>query len=264
MTTLRQFNRRILLTEVDFPDYLVRGAVIFGTKAVVIWDTLTHPDDMQPLLPLLDDRRCIVVYSHADWDHVWGTAALSPPGLSVVGHRLCRRRFADDVPATLAQRRRDEPGTWDGVGLVPPNRVFDEEMDLDLGEVTLELRALPGHTPDSIVGLIPEHRLLMMGDTVETPLPCVPPDCRLDRWQDELERWLADPRVATVIPAHGPWGGKEIIRRTLGYLEALRTGRPGPDLGALNPFYRRTHADNLKHCSPTGCTAPSVPSPPVP
>jgi glyoxylase-like metal-dependent hydrolase (beta-lactamase superfamily II) len=250
MTTLYQFNRRIVLTEVDFPDFLVRGAAIFGTEAVVIWDTLTHPDDLQPLLPLLNDRRRIVVYSHADWDHVWGTAAVAGAGLSVVGHRLCRRRFDADVPTTLEQRRIEEPGRWDAVRLLPPDEVFDEQMVLDLGGLSLELRALPGHTPDSIVGLIPEHRLLLMGDTVETPLPCIPPDCRLNRWQGELERWLADPRVKTVVPAHGPWGGKEIIRRTLDYLEDLEAGRPPMNLGDLTPFYHQTHADNLQHCHP--------------
>ncbi|MGW8159325.1 MAG: MBL fold metallo-hydrolase [Desulfoprunum sp.] len=251
MTTLHHYNDQIVLTEVDFPDYLVRGAVLFGREAVVVWDTLTHPDDMQSLLPLLNDRRLIVVYSHADWDHVWGTAALQRPGLAVVGHRLCRRRFDADVPATLRQRRHDEPGRWDAVRLVPPDQVFDAPTTvLDLGGLTLELSPLPGHTPDSIVGLIPEHRLLLMGDTVETPLPCVPAECRLNRWQDELQRWLIDPRVATVIPAHGPWGGKEIIRRTLDYLEDLQAGRSGPDLNDLNPFYRRTHADNLNNCTP--------------
>lgn len=248
MTILHRFNDQILLTEVQYPDYLVRGSALLGATATVIWDTLTHPDDMRALLPLIGDRPPIVVYSHADWDHIWGTAAFPAVPPVVVGHRLCRRRFEDDVPATLQQIMREEAGRWDAVRLVPPNRIFDDTLVLDLGGLTLELHALPGHTPDSIVGLVVEHGLLLMGDTVETPLPCVPTGCPLDSWLAALGGWLADSRVETVIPSHGAWGGKEIIRQTMTYLQDLQAGRRMPDTAELTPFYRRTHLENLRNC----------------
>jgi glyoxylase-like metal-dependent hydrolase (beta-lactamase superfamily II) len=247
MTTIHRINEQILLTEVEHPDYLVRGAVLQGRKATLIWDTLTHPDDMQALLPVIGDRPPIVVYSHADWDHIWGTAALAPAPHSVIGHRLCRRRFADDVPATLRQRTLEEPGRWDAVHLVPPNRLLDDTLILDLGGMTLELHALPGHTPDSVVGLVVEHGLLLMGDTVETPLPCVPVECPLGDWLGELRRWLADSRVLSVVPAHGPWGGKEIIGRTVSYLHDLQTRHARWEIPGLSPFYRQTHEDNMSN-----------------
>lgn len=245
MTILHRLNEQILFTEVQHPDYLVRGAALLGGAATAIWDTLTHPDDMQALLPLVGNRLPIVVYSHADWDHIWGTAAFPAAPQVVVGHRLCRRRFDDDVPATLQRRKREEAGRWDAVRLVPPNRIFDDTLVLDLGGLTLELHSLPGHTPDSIVGLVVEHGLLLMGDAVETPLPCVPAGCPLNSWLAALGGWLADSRVETVVPAHGPWGGKEIIEQTMTYLQGLQAGRRIPGIAALSPFYRRTHRENL-------------------
>ncbi len=247
MTILHRYGDRILFTEIEHPDYLVRGAVLRGTTATLIWDTLTHPDDMGAVLPLLGGRQPTVVYSHADWDHVWGTAALVPAPQDIIGHRLCRRRFAAEVPATLRQKSLAEPGRWKAVRLVPPSRVFDDALTLDLGGMTLELHALPGHTADSIVGLVIEEGLLLMGDTVETPLPCVPPGCPLESWISGLAGWLADSRVTTVVPAHGPWGDKEIIRRTLAYLEDLQAGRTMPESAALSPFYRLTHLENLRN-----------------
>lgn len=249
MTTLQQINEHIHLTEIRFPDYIVRGGLLLSEKTAVIWDGLSHPGDMLALLPLIAGRQVTVIYSHADWDHIWGTAALAGAGLTVIGHRLCRQRFDEDVPLTLRERRLAEPGLWEAVHLVPPDIVFDREYSLDLGGFSLELRALPGHTPDSVVGLVPEYGLLFMGDTVETPLPCLAPDCPLQEWLAGLEFWLHDPRVRIVIPAHGPWGGKEIISRNIAYLRDLADGRPRLDTDDLSPFYRQTHLDNLRNCA---------------
>ncbi len=80
----------------------------------------------------------------------------------------------------------------------------DARATVELGSLTLELHHLPGHTPDTIVGFVPERGLLLMGDTAETPLPVVPPDSPLAAWIGGLERWEHDPRVRIVVPAHGP------------------------------------------------------------
>ncbi len=247
MTTLQPFRANIHLTEISFPDYTVRGGLLLGRDLAVVWDTLSHPDDMRPLLPLLAGRRLSIIYSHADWDHIWGTAAFAPDTFSVIGHRHCLQRFSEDVPHTLRARQIEEPGTWEAVQLIPPDIIFDRDYHLDLGDLSLQLHLLPGHTPDSIVGFVPEHGLLFAGDTVETPLPCVPPCCPIDEWIASLERWLNEPRLSTVIPAHGEIGGKEIIARTIGYLRDLACGKQPLDLESLPFFYRETHLENCRN-----------------
>jgi len=87
--------------------------------------------------------------------------------------------------------------------------------------------------------------LLLAGDTVESPLPVVPADSPLDRWIAQLQRWAADTRVQTVIPAHGAIGGRALITRNIAYLQALRDGRPMNVPDDLDDFYRETHAANL-------------------
>ena len=112
--------------------------------------------------------------------------------------------------------------------------------------MTLELHHLPGHTPDTIVGFVPEQGLLLMGDTAETPFPVVPADSPLSVWIEGLERWERDPRVRTVVPAHGPIGGVEILQRNIHYLRGLLDGRPPPVTEPLTDFYRKTHEQNLR------------------
>jgi glyoxylase-like metal-dependent hydrolase (beta-lactamase superfamily II) len=113
MTQLHQVASNLYVTESRLDDFDVRGVVVIGSERTVVWDTLSHPSDMRPLLPLLRDRKASVVYSHADWDHIWGTAAI--PYHEVIAHRLCQERFSTDVPRCLADKRLQEPEKWDEV-----------------------------------------------------------------------------------------------------------------------------------------------------
>ena len=246
MNTTIPIGDGVFATEVALGEYDVRGVLLVGDARAVVWDTLSHPRDMAGWLPLIGSRDLVVVYSHADWDHIWGTAGLALERAYVMGHRACQARFTADVPRTLRERRQTEPGPWDEVVLVAPDTVFDLETTVDLGSMTLELQHLPGHTPDTIVGFVPERGLLLMGDTAETPFPVVPPDSPLAAWIDGLERWERDPRVRTVVPAHGPIGGIEVLRRNIRYLRGLLDGRPVAVTEPLTDFYRKTHDANLR------------------
>jgi glyoxylase-like metal-dependent hydrolase (beta-lactamase superfamily II) len=239
----------IWTTQVATPEYDVRGALILGAHRAVVWDTLSHPRDMSPWLPLVGRRELLVVYSHADWDHVWGTGGLAHRAARVVAHAVAATRFDTDVPVTLAEKRGAEPGAWDAVSLVPPTEVFTHAITLDLGGVALSVHHLPGHTADSCVGFVSGHGVLLAGDAVETPCPVVPRDCPLDAWIGELRRWERDPAVHTVVPAHGPVGGRDLIARTASYLEALQRGVPVDPPEPLTPFYRATHATNIANAT---------------
>ena len=131
-----------------------------------------------------------------------------------------------------------------------PDTVFDGETTVDLGSMTLELHHLPGHTPDTVVGFVPERGLLLMGDTAETPFPVVPRDSPLAAWVDDLERWERDPRVRLVVPAHGPIGGIDILQQNIRYLRGLLDGAPLPVTAPLTAFYRKTHEANMSWAAP--------------
>jgi glyoxylase-like metal-dependent hydrolase (beta-lactamase superfamily II) len=177
------------LVETLVEDFEVRSAVVRGRNRVVIWDTLARPADMGGVAGTAGDLPVSVVYSHGDWDHVWGTGGIGRRWEEVVAHEECGSRFVEEIPGTLAERRASAPEEYDGVTLVPPTRTFRERLDLDLGGVTLELHSLPGHTPDTIVGHLPEWGILLGGDAVEEPLPFLNAGVFLEEWADGLEGW---------------------------------------------------------------------------
>ena len=244
MGHLHRFDSNIWLTEAALGDYDVRGAVIAGEERAVVWDTLSHPHDMARVFPLLGEKELVIIYSHADWDHVWGTAGLPYQHAAIIAHAACLTRFSEDVPLTLREKQAAEPTRWDAVQLIAPNLTFQQELALDLGGATLTLRHLPGHTPDSIVAFLPEQGILLAGDAVETPLPCLSEQCPLAPWIAELQRWADDERVRVVIPAHGAISGRDLLRRNIDYLRRLANREPIDFAEPLNDFYRDTHAAN--------------------
>ena len=235
-----------MLTETQVPGFSVRGAVVVGEERAVVWDTLSRPADMEAVRPLLADREVVVVYSHADWDHAWGTAGLGSVA-EVVAHRTAAERLAREAPGELEAKRREDQGRYADVRIVLPTLTFDRSHDLQLGGLTLELRALPGHTADCIVGLVPQLGVLLAGDTVETPLPLLNRGSGVSGWVRDLEAWARDARVQRVVPAHGELGGPELLGRTAGYLRGLLAGVSEPPGEALDDFYRKAHARNLAH-----------------
>lgn len=233
--------------EIDTGDFSVRSVLVQGKKFCLVFDTLTHPRDMAGFADACGNQPCFVVYSHADWDHIQGTAALG--NALVIGHRECAPRFLGEARQTLAEFQAREPDKWAAVRLIPPDITFDRHLDLDLGGLAVSLHALPGHTPDSIVAFIPGMELLLAGDTVELPCPCVPAGCDLDNWIRGLVRWHEHDGVHTIIPSHGPSGGKEILDSAIDYLTRLRQGNPQPLPEDASPMYVKTHEDNLKNCN---------------
>jgi glyoxylase-like metal-dependent hydrolase (beta-lactamase superfamily II) len=236
------------LVETDLEDFQLRGAVLVGAERAVVWDTLARPRDMAGVAELTSGLPLSVVYSHGDWDHVWGTAGLARPWDDILAHLSCAERFLKEIPGTLKEKQSESPGVYDGVRLLPPTRTFRATLTMELGGVTLELHHLPGHTPDSVVGFLPEWGILLAGDAVETPLPFLNPGSPIEPWAESLEDWserlekAEEPSI--VIPSHGQIGGPELLRENAGYLRKLLAGRDPGIREGLNPFYRETHASN--------------------
>jgi glyoxylase-like metal-dependent hydrolase (beta-lactamase superfamily II) len=244
MTNIKQFAPNLYLTEVHLDEFDVRGAVIVGSKRAVVWDTLSHPRDMQPVNALVEGKHTMVVYTHADWDHIWGTAGLRYQ--EIIAHDQCHERFLNDVPFTLQEKKTEQPDQWNEVILVPPMMTFSGKMTIDLGDVTLELRHLPGHTLDCIVGFIPEWGVLLPGDTLETPLPVVEEYSPVEAWIQELQRWEQDQRVLTIIPAHGDIADRSLLTHNIKYLKSLLDGSDIQLPAVMQPFYHETHQKNLE------------------
>lgn len=238
----------VFVSEQTFDGMTVRGGVVVGTHRAVIFDTLVLPVLTKKLLSLCPNREVIAVYSHADWDHVWGTCGL--PGVEVVAHEECAARFADpsDVQHIFDQYRTRYETELEGIAIIPPQRTFSTSLTLDLGGLSVELLHCPGHTKDSIVAVVPERSLLLAADCLETPLPLLNEDARnVEKWLALLSQLVRDPRITTCVPSHGRIGGREILQSNITYLNALVTGEESPPLPIdCDAFYVEAHKENLR------------------
>ena len=226
-------------------EFSVRGCVLVPDAGqVVVWDTLVEPADMAAVAALTTGMAVRVVYSHADWDHCWGTAGLANRD-TVIGHTACAERFQNELPAEIAAMRAADPSRWQGVQLVPPTETFESTMTVPLGSAQLDLVWVGGHTPDSIVGVVRDWGLLLAGDVAEDPFPEIGDPLRLNEWIRALETWADDPDLHTVVPGHGAVGGAKLLKRNAEYLRAVAGGDHRMPTGA-NAFYRRVHEQNVK------------------
>ena len=245
MSQLREIRPNLWICESSSSEIQVRSVLVVGEERAAVWDTLTQPEDVAPLADVLERKPYYLIYSHADWDHVWGTAGFAEDRISLIGHSDCHRRFGDDVPRALQRMQLAEPGKWESVRLVPPNLTFTSALSLDLGGITLELHHIPGHTRDSIVGWIPAWGVLLGGDAIETPLPVVNHARLVEGWLKALESWQQVNRLSRAIPSHGSLDGRESLDQTVAYLRALTGDRQFNLPRKLDNFYRETHQKNL-------------------
>ncbi|MBP2018215.1 glyoxylase-like metal-dependent hydrolase (beta-lactamase superfamily II) [Symbiobacterium terraclitae] len=195
----------------DFP---VTAAMIAGTRHRVVVDTLIQPADMAPFA-----GATLVVYTHSDWDHCWGTAAF--PGVPVIGHRVARERLtAPEAAEFLAQMRAKNPAAFAESQIIPPGLTFPHRLTIDAGGLTIDLHHLPGHTADSVVVHVPELGLLLAGDAVERPIPTLSEPGHIRQWAEELRRW-SRAGVTHVVPGHGRPGGPELLAANAAYIDRL-------------------------------------------
>lgn len=105
--------------------------------------------------------------------------------------------------------------------LVLPNRTFEGELTLRVGQKRVELIELgPAHTRGDAVVWVPEDRTLFTGDILfKNAHPIV--------WEGPVRNWIAacerllELDIETIVPGHGPLTDKTGLRETLHYLQVL-------------------------------------------
>ena len=153
--------------------------------------------------------------------------------------------------------------------LILPTRVYDDRLELTVGELELELIHTDIHSDDATVVWLGDRKMLLCGDTMEDPITYVDEPDSLETHLRNLERLRAlqpernlpnhgDPEV---IAAGGYPAG--LITATESYLELLRRSRQEPELrergltellepyledGSINYFgpYEAVHRHNIE------------------
>ena len=209
--------------------------VIGGRHSVLVVETGMGPRNGETVLKFAADyargRKLFLTTTHFHPEHAFGAQVFAGEATYVVN-----RAQADDLkmkgPGYLemfkglgASVARD----LEGVELVEPDIVYDQEYDLDLGGRVVRLRAAGrAHSKGDQVVRVPDADVLFTGDLVEAAqfaiFPWFPPhdtDVSGTRWLEVMRRLAAEgPRI--VVPGHGDVGDARLLADVRDYLRLLR------------------------------------------
>lgn len=217
--------RRVFDAPGEFEGMEVDAYVVITDRYLVVLDTLLCPEDMATLMQLVQaeqaGRQLLVVNSHADWDHAWGnnyfTVERAAPIISHA-HGVTRLR-SDEAHTELADIQQRYP-LFQQVVLTPATLTFTQQFTIYGGDLTLHLLAAPGHHSDHIAAWLPELRLLLAFDAVESPLPIIEQAQATPAMFATLQHFLSlDPQH--VLCSHGKTTGIETVKRNLAYLQEI-------------------------------------------
>lgn len=147
-----------------------------------------------------------VIYSHNHSDHVYGGRVFEAPGVEFVSHRLAKQDLE-----------------WTRADTALPGVTFEEEMRIELGGTTVELRY---HGPNDGRGSIsmlfrPANVIFVVDWIVIGRMPWQ------KLWSYDIHGMINSTREVLeldfdrLVGGHAEVGDKDDVREYLGYLEAL-------------------------------------------
>jgi cyclase len=199
---------------------------IIGEDGVVVVDTFESSAAAEQLLSTIREHTTLpirfVVDTHYHLDHVAGNGVFRDAGAAIVAQRNVRAWERPENLKWWAPNVPPDKRAW-VESLVLPNLVYDDGIDLYLGNRRLEVRVLPGHTGSDSVVFVPDADVVFTGDLFwDATLPNTT-DADTAAWVTTDEKLTADHPTATFVPGHGEIGKAADVTAFRGYLEALRS-----------------------------------------
>jgi cyclase len=203
--------------------------IVLAEQGPVLIDTPALPGDARELRDqihkLTGQDIIYLIYTHEHFDHVLGSAYLTN---RIIAHQAAvsdieylKTNLPGEINHFFPDLYQQYQEVFDNVEVVSPQIVFSHGMTLHLGEMTMEMSHVGGHSPASIIVYLPEERVLFCGDIVDVGMPFVTPQSRFDEWITALQH-IEAMEIDKIVPGHGELCDRETARRTRIYFETMR------------------------------------------
>ena len=206
------------------------GAVglITSKKGHVLVDTPMLPNEAREwrmaIMQVSDAPVVSIVNTDYHPEHFLGNAYIGPA--RTFGHAAASKPLTK-YPATLEQLaavyRETMPDLAQEIAetlVVPPEVCVDAEVTLHLQDRHIEVLALEGHTPASLGVLLPEERILFVGDNLTDNEHPAMYQANTLAWIDTLERIRAM-EVDTLVTGNGALVDKGVIDPLIAYITEM-------------------------------------------
>lgn len=203
--------------------------IVVGTKSTLIVDTGLGPRNMETVLreaaKISRNAELYLVATHFHPEHAGGSSAL-PAGAKFVVAKIQQQDIEELGPGMMKQFSGMTPLNAEllrDVQYRKPDVLFDAEHRLDLGGVTVVLRALgPTHTRGDTIAWVEQDRVLFAGDIVMSKrfLAFSAPSSGA-AWLRVLDQ-LEALKPALIVPSHGANGDAALIAQQRAVLQQIQ------------------------------------------
>jgi cyclase len=166
-------------------------------------------------------RYLIITEPHLDH---WASSGLWD-GVTIVAHEKTREAIlAFDDQARLRAEAAADPESLailERYAFRTPDVTFDKGLKLHVGDQTIEVITMGGHTPYEATVVVQEERVAFTSDNVFYRVQTWLPEADLDAWRTTLEAIRALD-VDTIVPGHGDVTDKSCLEEQAAFLEDWR------------------------------------------
>lgn len=211
-----------------FVETKVRGcnpAFVVTSDGVVVIDTPQLPTRAVAMYELAKSHGPIryIINTEHHIDHIFGNYYFDDVE-HIISHRATFDNFMTVYPQINPYEYAKEAIPTDdpeGAKIFPdhdtyfskpnkPDIIIEGDMEFKVGDHTFQILCTPGHTPGQLAVVVPEERMMFVGDTLFNGVQTWLYTSNLTQWLHSLDR-LLEVDVDWVIPGHGPVCTKQEI-----------------------------------------------------
>ena len=207
--------------------------LVEGTEKAVLIDTGSGIGSLKACVEQLTDKPVIVLVTHGHVDHAMGAAEFENVYMSHEDDYIYEKHGTDAFRRSCFSTVTPpfEAGEEDLIPTMELSEIknLTEGDRFDLGGISVEIYACPGHTRGSVVMLIPEERLLITGDACNL-FTFVYDDysTTITEYEESLKALLekVSGKYDNVLLSHGDGNGyPELIEDVIQVCEDIKAGR---------------------------------------